>query len=115
MQGVPSPLNDDEIERMLEWVPILSGVFPQAVGVAIQMRKAPLKRGWMFPEVVENSLGQQYSSELARFLIHLGRCETEPLLWLGTNSVFGELLGADLPGELEYGIRELDAKYNFEE
>ena len=115
MRGVPSPLNDDEIERMLEWVPILSGVFPQAVGVAIQMRKAPLKRGWMFPEVVENSLGQQYPSELARFLIHLGRCETEPLLWLGTNSVFGELLGADLPGELEYGIRELDAKYNFEE
>ena len=37
LDGVPKPLESDEIKRMMDWLPRLKGVFPEAVELAIQM------------------------------------------------------------------------------
>ena len=37
LDGVPKPLESDEIKRMMDWLPHLTGVFPEAVDLAIQM------------------------------------------------------------------------------
>ena len=37
LDGVPKPLESDEIKRMMDWLPHLKGVFPEAVELAIQM------------------------------------------------------------------------------
>ena len=44
LQGVPCPLDDEEITATLEWVIHLPGVFPKAVSLAAQMRRVPLQR-----------------------------------------------------------------------
>ena len=44
LQGVPCPLDDEEITQMLEWVIRLPGVFPEAVGLAAQMRRVTNRR-----------------------------------------------------------------------
>ena len=44
LDGVPKPLEPDEIKRMMDWLPHLTGVFPEAVDLAIQMPQSEWKR-----------------------------------------------------------------------
>ena len=37
LEGVPKPLEPDEIKRMMDWLPHLKGVFSEAVELVIQM------------------------------------------------------------------------------
>lgn len=112
LQGVPCPLDDAELAQMLEWVMHLPGVFPEAVGVATQMRQVHLTRSYILHDLRESELTERYPDDLAKFLIHLGRNDTEPWFWLGTREVVDKLLSAGLPDDLEQGLRELIMKHN---
>ena len=77
LQGVPCPLDDEEIAQMLEWVVQLPGVFPEAVGLAVRMRKAPLERSMILQRISESGLIDEYPNDLAKFLIQLGQYDTQ--------------------------------------
>ena len=110
LQGVPCPLDDEEITQMLEWVIRLPGVFPEAVGLAAQMRRVPLEGSMMLHRISENDLIDEHPTNVARFLIQLGRFDTQPWFWHRTRETVDNLLTKDLPPEIETGLRELIAK-----
>ena len=112
LQGVPYPLAEEEITQMLEWVMDLPGVFPEAVEMAIQMRRVHLSRSHILYDLSKRELSERYPDELARFLVHLGQNDTEPWFWLGTREVFDQLLAKDLPVNLKQELRELMVRHN---
>ena len=110
LQGVPCPLDDDEITQMLEWVMHLPGVFPEAVSLAAQMPKAPLDKSTILHRLSESGLIDEHPNGLANFLIHLGQCDTQPWFWYRTREAVDKLLAKELPPDIETGLHELIAK-----
>ena len=110
LQGVPCPLDDEEITATLEWVIHLPGVFPEAASLAAQMRRVPLQRSMVLHGISESNLIDEEPDGLAKFLIHLGQCDTNPWLWHRTRETVDKLLTKELPPEIETGLHELIAK-----
>ena len=110
LQGVPCPLDDEEITQMLKWVVLLPSVFPEAVSLAAQMRRVPLQRSMVLHGISESNLIDEQPDGLAKFLIHLGQCDTHPWFWHRTREVVDKLLAKKLPPEFETGLHELIAK-----
>ena len=108
--GVPTPLDTEEIETMLEWVAHLPGVFPDAVSLAVRMRKVPLARSMTLHRIGESGLIDEHPNDLAKLLIHLGQCGTQPWFWHRTGDIVERLLAKELPPDIDTGLRELIAK-----
>ena len=111
LQGVPVPLEPDEVGRMLRWLPHLTAVFPEAISLAICMLKlpiAPLERGYgLIKALTDNdSLIQDHSQEVAQLLIHLGRFDSRPL-WYGGRNLIDKLIQSGLPQDLEQKLEGL--------
>ena len=111
LQGVPDQLDDAEIAQMLEWVIHLPGVFPEAVGVAVQMPPGSLSQSHILHDLGESELIERYPDDLAKFLVHLGRHDTAPWFWIGTREVVDKLLAKDLRAALNKGLRELIVRH----
>ena len=110
LQGVPCPLDDEEITAMLEWVVLLPGVFPEAVSLAGQMRRVPLQRSMVLHGISESNLIDEQPDALANFLILLGQCDTHPWFWHRTREAVDKLLTMELPPDIETGLHEMIAK-----
>ena len=108
--GIPTPLDNEEIETMLEWVAQFTSVFPEAVSLAVRMRKVPLERTRILSRISESGLIDEHPKDLAKFLIHLGQCDTQPWLWHSTRDMVERLLAKELPPDIDTGLRELVAK-----
>ena len=112
IQGVPGQLDDAEITQMFEWVIHLPGVFSEAVGVAIQMPTGTLTGSYILYDLGKSELVERYPDDLAKFLVHLGKQNTEPWFWLGTREAIDRLLAEGLRDDLEQGLRELIVRYH---
>ena len=112
LQGVPGCLDDVEIAQMLEWVIHLPGVFPEAVGVAIEMPSRTLTRSYILQDLGESELIERYPDDLAKFLVHLGRYDTSPWFWEGSWEVVDKLLAKGLRADLNQGLRELVVRHH---
>ena len=110
LQGVPCPLDDEEITAMLEWVMLLPGVFPEAVSLAGQMSRAPLQRSLVLHDISESNLIDEQPDALAKFLIILGQFDTHPWFWHRTREAVDKLLTKEPPPETKTGLLELIAK-----
>lgn len=112
LQGVPMPLHDAETARMLEWVIHLPGVFSEAVGMAIQMHPGTLTHSYILHDLQESELIERFPDYLAKFLVHLGRQNTDPWFWAGAREAIDKLLAKDLQPDLNQGLLELIVKHN---
>ena len=112
LQGVPSPLDDEEINEMLGWVVALPGAFPEAVDTATKMSKVTISGSLALHNISQSSLLERYPVELARFLVHLGQCETDLWFWHGRRGVVDSLLEKGLPSDIDIGLRELMATHH---
>ena len=118
LQGVPAPLESDEVERMLSWLPKLTAVFSEAVALAIRMLKevptAQIERGHgvIYGLSKNDSLLQNHPEEIAQLLICLGRFDSLPS-WYGGRELIDRLLQSDLSLELKQELEELKAKREF--
>ena len=110
LEGVPGPLDDTEIETMLDWTALLSAVYPQAVDVAVQMRAVPLQQVTILYRIEKSELANQYPEAVAKFLIHLGEADHNPWVWHGAKEICDELLESHLASETEIRLRETIAK-----
>ena len=110
LQGVPCPLDDEEIVQMLEWVVHLTSVFPEAVSLATQMRRVSLRRATVLHGISESNLIDEQPDDLAKFLIQLGQHDTQSWFWHRTMEAIDKLLTKGLPPDIETGLHELIAK-----
>ena len=112
LQGVPCPLDDAEIAEMLAWVMHLPAVFPEAVGVAMRIRKASLNHSYILHGLDDSELIERYPDDLAKLLVHLGKHDTNPWFWFGTREAIDKLLAKGPPQDISEGLRELIVRYN---
>ena len=112
LQGVPCPLDDAEIAEMLAWVMHLPAVFPEAVGVAMQMRQVPLNHSHILHGLSESELIERYPDDLAKLLVNLGKHDTNSWFWFGTREAIDKLLAKGTPQDISEGLRELIVRYN---
>ena len=106
----PVPLASGEVEPMLNWLPRLKEVFPDAVDLAIRMPQTPLKYGRVIHEISESKLYRTHPEAVAKLLIHWGGFEAPPYAWHGGRKLIDKLLKSNLPCDLGQGLRELIAK-----
>lgn len=107
LEGVPKPLEPDEIKGMLEWLPHLTGVFSEAVDLAIKMPKIQWDAGGMLYGLEKGDLPDAHPEAMARLVIYL---DLPRYAWFGGQELIGKLLQSPLPPELKTKLQELDAK-----
>ena len=115
LDGVPKPLESDEIKRMMDWLPHLKGVFPEAVDLAIQMPQSE-SSGKRASEVIfeleRSDLPEMHPEAMAKLVLYM-RPSLPP-----TDSAYGreeqiqreligKLLQSDLPPELAEQLQEI--------
>lgn len=107
LQGKPAPLETDEVKVMLEWLPTLQAVFPEAVELAVQMRVSQSNIPILIFEIARKKLWQKYPEDVARLLIHLGNSGEPSYMWHGGRELADKLLSTDLSATRKQGVNEL--------
>jgi hypothetical protein len=110
VQGVPSTLDAVEIEAMLNWLPLLKGVFAEAVGIAMRMPKVPLQHGRVIHGLKENEIVKLYPESVAKLLLYLEATSPSGFFWFGSRDIIKQIVDCGLPPDLETKIKELEAK-----
>ena len=113
LEGVPKPLEQleqDEIEGMLEWLPHLTGVFPEAVDLAIQMPKIQWNAGEMLYGLEKGDLPDAHPEAMTRLVIYLGQSDLPSYAWYKGQELIDKLLLSNLSSELKQELKELAAK-----
>ena len=115
MQGIPVPLTAGEVESMLNWLPYLDVLFPEAVELAIQMPHTPLNRNSIIHVIGRGDLWSKYPEATAKLLIYVANVESPAWTWHGGKELIDNLLGLSLPEELIRELEELTARLGLSE
>ena len=110
LQGAPAELEPGEIEHMLDWLPHLTAVFPEAVDLAVQMPPAPLQNCQVIYELSdsdESELLQNHPESVARLLIYLWKCDLPGYFWPSVQELIDKLLPLDISPELNRELQEI--------
>ncbi len=107
LQGVPSALEDSEVEHMLDWLPRLTTIFPEAVDLAVQMPSIPLQNYHVIHELTEKELWQSHPEEVAKLLVHWGECDLRRDFWFSGIELIDKLLQTNISPEIEQKLEEL--------
>ena len=84
-----------EIAKMLNWLPHLVLVFPEAVDLAVQMPQRSLESCWVLEELSmsdESDLGQRHPESVAKLLIYLRECGLPRHSWDSARELINQLL-----------------------
>jgi hypothetical protein len=110
VQGVPSTLEAGEIGYMLNWLPHLKLVFPDAVDIATRMPKIPLQHCMVIHGLKDNEIVKMYPESVAKLLLYLEESSPSAFFWFGSRDIINQIIGSGLPPALETKLKELDAK-----
>ena len=111
-QGIPDGLLPSESWQMLRWLPLMQGVFPDAVNVAIRMSAEEMRSEAGYQMVFtlnESALPTEYPKSVAKLLIYLDRCE-DYRGWYQGKELIDQLRQQDLPEDVETRLSELVAR-----
>ena len=111
--GVPPPALDAiEIGAMLDWLPHLSSIFPEAVELAISTSPLLPDQHFLIDEIIQGNLWQTYPDPTARMLVHLGKSVNgQPsFMWYSAKELIDNLLPLELSQERKEELRELVAR-----
>ena len=107
LEGIPpKPLESDEIKGMLNWLPYLAGVFPEAVELAIQMPKPQLLESVLY-SLERSGLPEMHSEAVARLMVYLGQSDLPRYNLRQGRQLIDKLLQSDLPPELAEQLQEI--------
>ena len=113
LEGVPKPLNDNEIQLMLGWPQALKTLFPTAVELALRMPSVPLSPSRTIYDLDRGEHWLEYSEPVAKLLIRLGKQASPDPVWHGTRELIAKVLSCDLPDGLRKQLLELAARLGF--
>lgn len=72
--GVFAVLDEREIRAMLEWLPSLGDVYPEAVALAVRAPAVRLKHGHLLHRMRDSDLVERYPTETAELIVYLCSC-----------------------------------------
>ena len=110
LQGVPAALEASEIARMLNWLPHLTSVFPDAVDLAVQMPQRSLQNCWVIEELSrsnESDLWQGHPEAVAKLLIYLWECDLPGHSWYSVRELIDQLILLDISPERRQELQEI--------
>ena len=107
LQGVPAVLEAGEVEHMLGWLPHLTAVFREAVDLAVQMPSIPLQNYRVIHKLKTGGLWQSHPEEVAKLLVHWGKCDLREDVWFSGVKLINKLLQLDISSELKQQLKEL--------
>ena len=112
LQGVPASLDPAEIEAMLDWMPQLSSLFPEAVELALRIPGSSVGSHLLLHRIAKSNVWKNYPEAAAMFLIHLGHSAepSEAGKWSLAKDVVDGLFQMDLSQELRIELKELAAR-----
>jgi len=91
LQGVPTQLDQVEILHMLEWLPRLSAVFPDAVEIAIQMPQVTFERLSVVYDLKDSDLVKLYPEAVVKLLIYICQSGSPRYIFYGIDKIVGML------------------------
>ena len=111
LQGVPTGavLEAGEVEHMLSWLPRLTAVFPEAVNLAVQMPSIPLQNYHVIHELETGDLWQSHPEEIAKLLVHWGKCDLRENVWFSGMELINKIL-PNISPKLKQQLEELKVK-----
>ena len=105
--GVPVPLESVEVQGMLDWLPHLPAVFPEAVALAVSMPKARLAYPHMLVYALQDSpLVEQYPDTMAQLIIFVLSCDAPASTWHGLQELAGRLAHLPIRAPLRQALIE---------
>ena len=110
LHGIPVPLDSNEVEAMLDWLPYLDTLFPEAVAVATQVPQTPLVRNPIIREIKGGDLWKNYPEATANLLIHVAGSESPGWAWNDGRELIDNLLQLSLPDDLRAKLEEVPAR-----
>ncbi len=114
IQGVPIPLSPGEVQGMVDWLPHLPAVFPEAVSVATRMPQNPLELTTMMYSLDKSNLPEQYPESVATLLTYLGSLGSAQHVWYKAKEIMGRLLETNISPKLKQKLKELAARLGLE-
>ena len=118
LDGVPKPLESDEIKRMMDWLPLLKGVFPEAVDLAIQMPQSESggqRASLAIYDLESSDLPEMYPEATAKLVLYIRPSLPPTDLAYGhqkqtQREIIAKLLQSPLPPDIKTKLQELDAQ-----
>ena len=110
LDSVPPPaLESGEMKNMLNWLPHLTAVFPEAVDLAVQMpTDIPLQNCRVLYEINESDLWLRYPDRVAKLLIYLSERNLQDSIWFsGLKELIDKLLEQDISSEQKQKLKEI--------
>ena len=111
LQGVPaSEPESGEAAQMLNWLPHLTSVFPEAVDVAVQMTASSLQGCYVIEELSindENDLWQRHPESVVKLLIYLWECNLPGHSWYSGRDLIDDLLSSNISSKLKGELEEI--------
>ncbi len=104
------PLLGDEIEEMLNWLPYLDMLFPEAVDFATEMPQVALERNSIVHDISEGNLWSKHPEATAKLLIHLADSESPSWAWHGGKELIDKLIMLDLPLDIREKLEEIPSR-----
>lgn len=96
LQGIPAPLEGNEIKEMMEWLQRLTAVFPDAVELATRMPQVVFEHLSVGYDLKKSELPVRYPNAVSKLLIHLMQSESPHYVWYGVKEVIGKLRGEEV-------------------
>ncbi|MGH8613526.1 MAG: SIR2 family protein [Gammaproteobacteria bacterium] len=106
LQGVPAPLEHDEIRQMLEWLSNLTPVFPDAVDLAVQMPRVPLQHLSLVYELKDSEVVERYADAVAKLFIYLSNSGSPSYIFYGIEEIVRKLNSATLDPALGNSLKD---------
>ena len=104
------PIGINEAEGMLNWLPHLSAVFPEAVDLAVQMTPTPFQHYGFLYLLTKSDIPSKYPRAVASLLIYLESTRSHRHFWYKADELITGLLEKPLDSDLDHQLRELAAR-----
>lgn len=111
LQGTPIPLGPAEAGAMLDWLPDLRHLYPEAVDLAIKMQNLQLDHGLIVHQLNEGEMWERYPQATAKLLIYLADSNCAVRVWYDGRNLIEKLTTQGLPEDLKAALVGILAKF----
>ena len=107
LDGIPAALEAGEIAHMLNWLPHLTAVFPEAVNLAVQMPEGALQGCRVIEELNRSDLWRRHPESVVKLLIYLRECNLPRYSWDSARDLIDQLILLDISPERRQELQEI--------
>ena len=110
LHRTPVPLDPTEAGAMLDWLPDLRSLYPEAVDLAIKMQSLQLDRSLILHQLNEQKAWEHYPQATAKLLVYLSDSNCAPWIWYNGRDLIEKLTTQGLPEDMNAALEEILVK-----